>query len=84
MSDEYHAFIHASRLSLAQPRAILTLNCFMHTCSLDNFDSIDFTLQFWTYAHPFDREWPRNIGDIKVCTDFKMLKVKVPNIFSGT
>ena len=25
-----------------------------------------------------------NIRDIKACTDFKMLKVKVPNIFSGT
>jgi hypothetical protein len=25
-----------------------------------------------------------NIGDIKVCTDFKMLEVKVLIIFSGT
>jgi hypothetical protein len=25
-----------------------------------------------------------NIRDIKVCTDFKMLEVKVPLIFSGT
>ena len=24
-----------------------------------------------------------NMRDIKVCTDFKMLKVKVPTIFSG-
>jgi hypothetical protein len=25
-----------------------------------------------------------NTGDIEVCTDFKMLEVKVPIIFSGT
>jgi hypothetical protein len=26
----------------------------------------------------------KNIGDIKVCTNFKMLQVKVPIIFFGT
>jgi hypothetical protein len=26
----------------------------------------------------------KNIGDIYVCTDFEMLKVKVPDIFFGT
>lgn len=26
----------------------------------------------------------KNIGDIGVCTEFKMLKVKVPVIFLGT
>ncbi len=25
-----------------------------------------------------------NLGDIKVCIDFKILEVKVPIIFSGT
>jgi len=26
----------------------------------------------------------KNIGDVEVCTEFEVLKVKVPNIFLGT